>query len=169
MSTDFPLSSPVQGTNGGVFDAFVAKITGTPLPVITLAITPDVTSVPRGGSLGYTVTATNTTATVQCFNYWENVTLPDLSTFPAVGSLLFPIPFLCLNAGGSKTVHLSHGVPTFAPVGAYVFNAFVGAFAFPILPVPVDAAHFNFNVTAFGPLTNHPATSWRLLENGFRK
>jgi len=122
--------------------------------------------VARGGVLGYNVTATNTTTTQQCFDYWENVTLPNSTTYPPTGALFGPIN-LCLNAGASQSAHLTHGVPMSAPVGAYIFNAFVGT-----NPTPVTSeAHFNFDVTAFafGPLTNHPATSWRLIENGFRK
>ncbi len=113
------------------------------------------------------MTAINTTVTQQCFDYWEDVTLPGGSTFPTTGALLGPV-HVCLNAGASRTAHLTHGVPISAPVGAYVFNSFVGTFPVPVRVV-IDSAHFNFDVTAFGPLTNHPAISWSLIENGFRK
>ncbi len=171
-STDFPLMNPIQGFLGGgvcvafMGDAFITKISGgTPPPaVVTLAVTPDAVSIARGGTLGYNVTATNTTTTQQCFSYWENVTLPNGSTYPTTGALFGPVN-LCLNANASKTAHLTHGVPMSAPVGAYAFNAFVGTY-----PTPVTSEnHFNFDVTALGPLTNQPATSWRVIENGFRK
>ncbi|MFQ5480431.1 MAG: hypothetical protein ACE5DW_04055, partial [Thermodesulfobacteriota bacterium] len=74
---------------------------------------------------------------------------------------------LCLN--GSQSVHLTHGVPLQTPLGAYVFNGYVGAYAFPELPVIVDEDHFNFDVTAFNPANPVRHNSWRLLENGFRK
>ena len=122
----------------------------------------------RGAVLGYTATATNTTASQQCINYWENVNLPGGALYPANGSLLNPIPYLCLNGGASKVVHLSRGVPVSAPLGAYIFNDYVGAYSFPALPFAVDEAHFNFDVVApVAPLSVVPHTSWRLLENGF--
>ncbi len=166
-SINFPLMNPIQGTYGGANDAFITKISGAPAPppaVVTLAITSDAVSFARGSTLGYTVTATNTTATQQCFDYWENVTLPNGVTFPAKGALFGPVN-LCLNAGASRTAHLTHGVPMAAPVGAYAFNAFVGTYPTPV----IDSKSFNFDVTALGPVTNHPATSWSVIENGFSK
>jgi hypothetical protein len=164
-STNFPLANAVQGTyGGGFYDAFVAGISDAPLPVVMLGLVPDAVSLAHGATLGYNVTATNTTTTQQCFNYWETVTLPNGSTYPSTGTLFGPVR-LCLNPGTSQTVHLSHGVPTSAPVGAYVFNAFIGAY--PI--IVVDEAHFNFDVTALGPVKSRPETTWRLIENGFAR
>jgi len=165
VSSDFPIMSPIQGTyGGGLGDAFIAKIRDMTPTVVTLSIIPDFTSLSHGSTLGYTVTATNTTAIQQCFDYWETVTLPDSSTYPATGALFGPVN-LCLTAGASKTAHLTHGVPMAAPVGAYVFNAFVGT-----NPIPVQSeVLFHFDVTTFNPATQNPQTSWRLLENGFRK
>jgi len=166
-SADFPLVSPaiVGGYGGGLWDGYVSKISDTaPLPVITLTSTPDAASVARGSTLGYNVTAANTTASRQCFKYWETVTLPDGSTYPPSGTLFGPV-HLCLNAGASVSVHLTHGVPMSTPVGAYVFNAFIGTY-----PAPVTAeARFNFNITAFSPAAKNPKRSWKLLENGFKK
>jgi len=173
LSTDFPLANPIQGTlGGGTLDAFVAKIGGTPPPppppVVTLALLPDATTVAQGFTLGYNVTVTNTTAVQQCFQYWENVNLPGGVLFPAKDSIFKPVPRLCLNGGASKTVHLTHGVPLTAPTGAYVFNSYVGIFPFNFRDV-VDTASFNFNVTpGVAPIPN-PLTSWRLIENGFRR
>jgi len=155
-SLNFPLD---------IRDVFISKINdaGPPL-VLTLTLTPDVASIALGSSLGYGVTITNTSATQQCFDYWENVTLPLGMIYPPSGDL-FGWNNICLTAGATLSVHLTHGVPMTAPVGAYIFNAFVGT-----NPTPVTSeAHFNFDVTAFNPATLHPETSWRLLENGFRK
>jgi len=164
-STDFPLKNPIQTVHGGgTYDAFVSKISGVFLPNITLAIIPDATTVAHGGVLGYTVTATNNMAIQQCFKYWENVTLPNSSPYPPTGTLFGPVN-LCLNAGASKSAYLTHSVPMSAPVGIYIFNATVSTNTAPI----ASEAHFNFDVTAFGPMTNHPATSWSLIKNGFRK
>jgi len=114
------------------------------------------------------VTVTNTTAVQQCFNYWENVNLPGGTLFPAKNSLFKPVPRICLNGGASKTVHLTHGIPFTAPIGAYVFNSYVGIFPFNFRDV-VDTTSFNFNVTAgVAPIPN-PRTSWRVIGNGFRR
>jgi len=160
-SSDFPLASPMQGASAGILDAFIAKINGA--SAVTITITPDAVSFARGSTLGYNVTATNTTPTSQCFDYWENVTLPNGPIYPTTGALFGPVN-LCLNAGASKSAHLTHGLPMSAPVGAYVFNTFVGTYPSPL----TSETHFNFNVTAFNPATKKPQRSWRLLENGFR-
>ncbi len=165
FSTDFPMAGPLQGLNAGGTDAFVSKIgSSSPLPAVTLAMTPDALSVARGSTLGYNVTATNTTATKQCFNYWENVTLPNSATYPAGGAIFGPV-YLCLNAGASKSVHLTEAVPVSAPIGTYIYNAFTGIY--PV--IVVSEAHFNFNITAFNPAAATPAASWHLIENGFAK
>jgi len=176
-SSDFPTVNPLQGVKvGPSFDAFIAKIGGTPpppTPTVTLAITPDAVSVPRGGLLGYSVTLTNTTASRQCFQYWENVTLPGGFIYPANGngSIYNPVPRPCFAAGVSYTVHLTHRVPFTAPLGAYTFNSYDGIYP-PGWRVVVDSASFNFNVTGFGgsPLnTRASSASWPLIERGFKK
>jgi len=143
-STDFPLLNPVQGVFGGFRDAFISKI-GTPPPVVTITLVPDAANVLQGFTLGYNVTATNTTTVQQCFQYWENVSLPGGALFPAKDSLYKPVPRLCLNGGASTTVHLSHAVPVTATLGAYAFNSYVGIFPFNFRIV-VDTSSFNFNV-----------------------
>jgi len=163
-STDFPTMGPIQAADGGFFDAFITKISGAPAPDLQLVITPDVISVARGGSLGYTVTATNNSVNLLCFKFWENVTLPSGATYPAGRELLGPVN-VCLSAGASRTTHLTHGVPVTAPVGTYIFNAFAGAHPTPIM----SEAHFNFDITAFNPATKTPETSWRLIEQSIKK
>jgi len=151
-STDFPTVNPVQGVNNGSYDGFVAKIGPAPLPVpaVMLTITPDANTVVPGSSYGYTVTATNTTTASQCFQYWENVTLPGGSDYPGVGSELFGPLDVCLNAGASTTTHLAHATPLTTPLGTYTLNAYVGAYLFPGFHAPVDEAHPAFDVVA-GP------------------
>lgn len=170
ISLDFPLQSPIQADkNGNVFttDSFIAKINDTPPPVITLFINPDTMNVTQGSSLGYTLTATNTTAMRQCFQYWEDLTLQDGSTYPVTGELFGPAR-LCLDAGISQVTALTHDVPPTAPLGKYTLNAFVGAYAFPVFPYVLSEDHFTFDVTAFGPVTQNPQTSWRLIESGLK-
>ncbi len=135
-----------------------------PPSAITLTLTPDAATVARGGSLGYKIKAVNTTATTQCADYWENVTLPSGAIYPAAAELFGPV-HVCLNAGATKMVHMTQGVPMNAPVGSYAYNGYVGA-AYPTLD---NSSSFNFNVTAFGPITKKPSRRWTLKENGFRK
>jgi len=163
-SSNLPIANAIQGRIAGNQDAFISKIT---LPAVTLTINIGAISVAKGSTLAYDVLATNTTATRQCFQYWENLNLPGGTPYPARGELFGPIR-LCLNAGASQTVRLTHGVPLTAPVGSYALNAFIGAYAFPVLPVVVSEAHFTFDVTAFNPATTTPQTSWLLIENGLK-
>ncbi|MFQ5480054.1 MAG: hypothetical protein ACE5DW_02125 [Thermodesulfobacteriota bacterium] len=65
------------------------------MPVVTVTILPDATTVAHGSVPGYQVTATNTTAVQQCFQYWENVTPSEWSHFPGYGEFFGPLR-LCL-------------------------------------------------------------------------
>ncbi len=162
LSLNFPIVNPIQGVNAGSSDLFMARISDNGTKAVTLSIAPDVTSVARGGSLGYTVTAVNTTSISQCVSYWENIILPGGIGFPSAGELFGPLS-ICLNANTSKVAHLVKAVPLSAPVGTYAFNAFVGA----PYPVVMNTAAFNFNMTAVAPLVKRPNRSWGLLKNGF--
>jgi len=164
-STNFPVVNPIQGTNAGLNDVFVAKISDGAGSPVTLSITPDATTVAQGGSLGYTVTAVNTTAAKQCVDFWETVTLPGGGTYPPGGALFGPMN-VCLNANATRSAHLTQAVPLTAPVGSYTFNAFIGS----PYPSVMNSASFNFNLTAFvAPAGKRPNRSWRLMENGFRR
>jgi len=134
-----------------------------PPPAISLTLTPDAASVARGGTLGYQINAVNTTTSTQCVDYWENVKLPNGSTYPSTGALFGPV-HICLNGNAVKSVHMTQGVPMGAPVGSYLYNGYVGTY-----PAVDNSSNFNFSVTAFGPVTKTPARSWRLMENGFSK
>jgi len=159
-SFDLPLANPIQGFPAGGLDAFISKIT---IPSVTLTINIGNILVARGSTLGYNVTATNTTAVEQCFQYWENLTIPGGSTYPVAGELFGPVS-LCLAPGATQTTHLAHGVPLTTPLGTYAMNAYVGAYGSPARHVVVSEYHFNFDVTVFGPITGIPATSWQVLE-----
>ncbi len=164
---DFPTVNPIQPVFGGTSDAFVTHISDAALPVVTIAAVPDGTSIGLGSSLGYTVTAVDRDAATQCFDYWEDVTLPGGGTYPT-GSALFGPVNVCLNAGTSQTAHLTHSVPISAPTGNYVFNSYVGAYISPSFKLVVDEGHFGFNI--FMPASPAGgAASWSLIENGFVK
>ncbi len=165
---NFPLVNPLQGIyGGGISDAYISKISDAAAPVVTLAITPEVTYVAEGSTLHYNVTATNTTNRRQCFDYWENMSLQDNSTYPATGELFGPVN-RCLNAGASQTTPLAHTLPMGAPLGGYALNAFAGAYGTSANHILVSEAHFSFWVTAPAPAASAVYNSWSLIENGFK-
>lgn len=163
-SINFPIVNPIQGINGGLNDAFAAKIVNGGGVAVVLTTTPDAAAIARGGSLGYTVKAVNTTAITQCFQYWENMTLPGGIGYPVAGELFGPLT-VCVNANSVKSAHLTKAIPLTAPLGTYVLNAFTGN-PYPSVTTMVG---FNFNVSALAPLTGRPNRTWRLLENGLVK
>ncbi len=161
-SLNFPVINPIQARSAGSNDAFIAKIGAGGGGSVTVSITPDITTVPKGGSFGYTITTTNSAATRQCVDFWENVTLPNGKTYPRTGALLGPMN-MCTNANASKATHFTQAVPLKAPSGAYSFNAFIGT------PYPNvgGSASFNLNITA--PVPGPAYHTWKVIENGFRK
>ncbi len=165
-SLNFPIVSPLQGINAGLNDAFIVRLVDGGGPVVTLSLMPDTSSVALGGTLGYTATVLNNTSISQCVAYWENLTLPGGLPYPTTGELFGPLT-ICVNANAAKTAHLTKSIPVTAPLGTYVLNAFVGS----PYPSVIDLSSFNFNVTAFGPVTGKGKgkgrRTWGLLENGF--
>jgi len=109
-------------------------------PSITLSCVPDATILSRGGTLWYTVTATNNTATSQTFQYWTDVLLPNSTIYPPSGCLFGPVT-VTLSAYGNRSARLSHPIPPVAPLGTYTFNACIGAY-----PTSDTEQHFNFEV-----------------------
>ena len=163
LSPDTSYAFRVRARNGNsVVTAWtdLGSATTDPLvgPVVTVSLTPDSTSVPRGGILGYTVKATNNTAVTQCFDYWSNVTLPNESKYPPAGELFGPVN-VCLTASQTRSQHLTHGIPGAAPLGSYTYNGFIGPY-----PTVTDSDHFGFTVTA-GPAGAR--AGWELIEGGF--
>jgi hypothetical protein len=113
-------------------------------PPVSMKLTPEATTIPRGGTLGYWVTLTNETDVSQCFEYWTNVTLPNSNIYPPTGELFGPY-YLCLDPYDWRSAHLSHDIPMVAPLGDYMYNAYVGPY-----PVVWNEAHFGFTVTGSG-------------------
>ena len=131
------------------------------LPDVSVSLAPDSTSIPRGGKLGYTVTATNNTSSSQTFQYWTYVKLPNGSPYPAKGELLGPVT-VTLSAGQAKSAHLTHAIPNSAPLGTYTYVGMVGPY-----PATWDSDIFFFTVTssAFAP-QGDTHEKWELLEDG---
>lgn len=131
---------------------------------VSVTLVPDSISIPRGGNLGYTVTVKNNTNTTRTFKYWTYVKLPNSSRYPATGELFGPVS-VTLNPGQSKNAHLTHSIPTIAPLGTYTYHGQVGTY-----PAIWDSSSFNFTVTITTAPVPQGRTSdtWELLENGLK-
>ena len=99
------------------------------------------TSFQRRDWVYYDCDVTNTTGYSQSTYLWTNVTLPNSNTYPKNGYLDGPMS-LSLSAYETQTWNFSRRVPPLAPIGSYVFNAFVGP-----NPGIEDEDHENFSVT----------------------
>jgi hypothetical protein len=95
------------------------------VPDISISVTPDETTVPRGGILSYTVTGTNNTSSSQTFEYWADVTLPNSHPYP--GNPVFGPVTATLGAGQTRSVHIAHIVPNNAPLGMYTYYGRIGS------------------------------------------
>ena len=126
---------------------------------VSVSLAPDSTSVPRGGTLGYTVILINTTNSSQTFKYWTYIKLPNSSRYPSTGELFGPVT-VTLSAGQSRNAHLTHSIPTIAPLGTYTYFGQIGAY-----PVVFDSDSFQFGVTQALTLQKTIQTEWQLQED----
>jgi len=111
------------------------------VPDISITLTPDATEIPRGGTLGYTVTLTNNTASSQTFQYWADVTLPNGNEYS--GNPVFGPRTVTLAAGKTRSGHISHPVPNSAPLGTYTYTGRIGTHPSPVW----NEDSFEFTVT----------------------
>jgi hypothetical protein len=91
---------------------------------LTITVTPDATTVPRGGNLGYTVQVTNNTGGPVTFDYWSDVYLWNGKPYkknPVFGPL-----GTTLSAYQTKQGHVSHKIPNSAPLNTYRLCGRVG-------------------------------------------
>jgi hypothetical protein len=87
-------------------------------------IVPDTTEVPRGGNLGYTITVYNCTVSDVVIDYWTDVYLWNGKSYnknPILGPVHGTIP-----ASSSRSKHVSHKVPTSAPLRTYACYGRIG-------------------------------------------
>jgi hypothetical protein len=165
VAIDWDLANP--GANYDTINVYSNDVDQSPWPVditankcaagpdVSVTLSPDSTSVPRGGTLGYWVTATNNTGITQTFQYWANVTLPNGNKYPPSGELFGPVT-VSLAPYASRSAHLSHNIPNGAPLGNYTYNAYVGSY-----PTVWDEDHFNFSVTSSSSsLTTEGPENW---------
>ncbi len=108
-----PLGLPVL--SGGRLD--IGNAIALPAPAVTIDLAPTgPTSVPRGGSVGYSVSVVNASAAQQTVVVSVVAALPDGSEV----ALVRPTTVV-LAPGGSVSKSFSKRIPTNAPVGEYTF------------------------------------------------
>jgi len=93
-------------------------------PAVTVSLEPDAYEVPRGGTLGYTVTVENLSSSAQSFYGLIDAWLPNGSPYSG-NPLLGPVP-VTLAPGGSRSEYLTRTVPAIAPLGEYLLRVKVG-------------------------------------------
>jgi uncharacterized delta-60 repeat protein len=129
-------------------------------PDITVILTPDATTVERGGTLGYMVQVTNNTSVDQTFEYWSDVYLPNGK--PYKKNPVFGPKEVTVKAGKTKSGHLSHKVPNSAPLKTYTLCGRIG-----FHPDDVwDEDCFEFTVIE-GSGYGHDGTDWEVIESTF--
>jgi hypothetical protein len=113
-----------------------------PQPPVTVSCLPDATTIPRGGTLGYTGTITNNTNANMTVLFAAKVQKPDRSWYPPSGYLVGPLT-VSLGAYASKSAHKSLNIPANVPLGTYTYHGYVGNYGAGIY----HECQFDFAVT----------------------
>ncbi len=108
---------------------------------VTIDLVLNGTSFQRRDWIYYDCHVTNTTGYTQNPYLWTNVTLPNSNTYPGTGYLDGPMS-LTLSAYETEVWNFARRIPPLAPIGSYVFNAFVGP-----NPGIDDEDNENFSIT----------------------
>jgi hypothetical protein len=91
-------------------------------------VDPPIVIPPAGGTFDYIAIVSNNETTLQSFNGWIMVTLPNGVEY---GPVLGPVT-LSLPGSGSAERTLSQYVPGNAPPGVYTYNTFVGIYPYDV-------------------------------------
>jgi len=117
----------------------MARLAGWSGSAFSVSLTPDVTVIPKGGTLGVDVTITNNADEAQLIYFAANVTLPNETMYLSFYYLFDPVAIV-LNPYESKSVRLSHTIPDNAPLGTYTYHGYVGNLGVGI----IDQDQFDF-------------------------
>jgi hypothetical protein len=127
---------------GVVLSALNVSLCGNILPgPVECNLVPDATVIPRRGTLGIQATVTNNTDEVQVFKFATRITKPNGGKAPPNGYLKGPV-WVRLATHDSGSGHISHFIPSTAPLGTYTYHGYVG-----VLGNIYDECQFNFTVT----------------------
>lgn len=110
---------------------------------VSVTLTPDSPTVPRGTNMGFTVSAENTADYPVTLKVWSEVILPN--GMPYWGNPIFGPFRVTLQANSNPSVHLSEFVPGFAPLGMYTYIMKIGQY-----PETIYARDF-FDFTVVNP------------------
>jgi subtilisin family serine protease len=130
------------------------------VPAVSVTLTPDATMVERGGTLGYTVEATNTSEIDWTFQYWSDVYL--WTGEPYAKNPVFGPQTVTLKAGKTGSGHISHSVPYKAPLKTYSLCGRIGFHPDEIW----DEDCFDFTVVE-GVGYGLEGTDWEVIEADF--
>ncbi len=95
-----------------------------PMPDVSLVLLPDTTVVPRGGYLGYTVTATNNSTSSVTIEYWTDIELWNGN--PYNGNPVFGPFTATIDPSSVVEGHLNQAVPAGAPLETYTCYGRIG-------------------------------------------
>ncbi len=109
-------------------------------PDVSVYLTPDEATVPRGGKLGFDILVRNNTGSVQTFQAWTDVILPNGKPYkgnPVLGPKTVP-----LQPRKWVIRHITQQVPGNAPLGDYVYVGKIGTWPNSL----IDQDQFEFTV-----------------------
>jgi hypothetical protein len=125
-----------EGFNEAIVRSHIENL----LPEVTVVLTPDVVTVPQGGTLSFDVDLVNWENSAQSFYALTEVELPNSMTVTMMG----PVP-LTMNGNAQISTSLQHNIPVGTPLGTYTYTAKLGTGP----PVDLmDISSFTFEVVA---------------------
>jgi len=107
---------------------------------LTIALAPDATTIPRGGTLGLTIAVTNDSDVSQSQQVWTEATMPSGRPYPGnpvIGPVTRTFP-----PHQTQSQHVTHAIPTTAPLGDYTYTGNVGTYP----GTTIDEDSFTFTV-----------------------
>jgi hypothetical protein len=129
-------------------------------PEVMVTLTPDDTVVPRGGTLGYTVSVTNNGGSSLTLDYWTDIIL--WTGEPYKKNPVFGPRTVTINPGQTREGHIGHAVPGNAPLKTYTCCGRVGTHPGSVW----DEDCFEFTIVA-GVNGSGNKTSWEVVEETF--
>jgi hypothetical protein len=101
----------------------------------------DTPVVSPGDDLSIRGEVTNLNTTTESIQAWTHVLLRNGSQYPLSSELVGPVT-LSFDPGETKTVTLTHRVPSSAPSGKFVYRGFVGSYGTTIQ----STSHVHFQI-----------------------
>jgi hypothetical protein len=121
-----PLTDGVMDVTVTAYDylPYTGTCTVSGQPDVTVALSPDSTVIPRGDSLGYTVTVTNHASIPVNLEYWTDIILWNGK--PYQKNPVFGPKLRKLKSGQTGQAHILHPIPGNAPLRTYTCCGQIG-------------------------------------------